>query len=177
MSTKFYLPRILTSNEKSYSELELLDASRFIVVLAEPGGGKTELVHSLADKLGCAVVTANVFGQIGAKIENNSLVIDAFDELAKLDKTGIHKILGNAKKAHPTNVIVSSRSSEWDNAATSSFEDFLARIIHRMFWSRGFCARKRFHICRGKRVCCAGFPALAFEFAGFSFGATGRCAA
>lgn len=125
MSSKFYLQRTLTGGEKSFSEAVLLSASRYIVVLAEPGGGKTELMNSLADQLGCAVVTASKFGQVGAGAENSPLVIDAFDELAKVDETGIHKLLGNAHKAHPTHVIVSSRSSEWDNAATSSFEGFL----------------------------------------------------
>jgi hypothetical protein len=125
MSSSFYLQRTLTSHENSYSESGLLAASRYIVVLGEPGGGKTELMSSLADQLGSVVVTANVFGQVGAKAENSPLVIDAFDELAKVDETGIHKLLGNAHKAHPTHVVVSSRSSEWDNAATSSFEDFL----------------------------------------------------
>ncbi len=125
MSSSFYLQRTLTSNEKSYSESGLLTASRYIVVLGEPGGGKTELMSSLADQLGSVVVTANVFGQVGAKAENSPLVIDAFDELAKVDETGIHKLLGKVQKAHPTNVIVSSRSSEWNNAATSSFEEFI----------------------------------------------------
>ncbi len=125
MSSKFYLRRTLTSDEETYNETTLLAASRYVVVLAEPGGGKTELLSSLANQLGCSVVTANVFGQVGVKAEKSPLVIDAFDELAKIDETGIYKILGIAHKAHPTHVIISSRSSEWDNAATNAFEEFL----------------------------------------------------
>lgn len=125
MEEVFYLPRTLLADNKEYSEADLLTASRYIVVLGEPGGGKTELMNSLANQLGSVAVTANVFGQVGATAEETPLVIDAFDELAKVDKTGIHRLLGNAKKTNPTHVIISSRSSEWDNAATSSFKDFL----------------------------------------------------
>lgn len=127
MKSGFYIQRTLTDDEKKYSEAALLAASRYIVVLAEPGGGKTELLHSLAHQLGTTAVTANVFGQLGANETNVPLVIDAFDELAKIDVAGINKLLGNARTAKPTHVIVSSRSSEWDNAATSTFRDFLGQ--------------------------------------------------
>ena len=50
MSTTFYLPRRLSDNFKLYTEDELLAASSFVVVLAEPGGGKTELMGSLKGK-------------------------------------------------------------------------------------------------------------------------------
>jgi hypothetical protein len=105
MSSIHYLQRTLTSDEQTFSEATLLAASRYIVVLAEPGGGKTELLGSFARQLGCSVVTANLFGQVGAKSENTPLVIDAFDELAKIDATGIHKLLGHAHRAHPTHVL------------------------------------------------------------------------
>ena len=88
----------------------LLTASNYIVVLAEPGAGKTVLMESLAKQLGTIAVTANVFSYVGANDENNPLVIDAFDELAKVDQTGIHKLLANASKARTTHVIISSRS-------------------------------------------------------------------
>jgi hypothetical protein len=125
MSNRFYLPRTLVDDQKIYSEIALLSASRYIVVLAEPGGGKTELLESLSLQLGVPVVTANVFAQMGALESNTALIIDAFDELAKVDAAGIHRLLGNAKKGNPTHVIISSRSSEWDNAATSAFKAFL----------------------------------------------------
>ncbi|VVQ38481.1 hypothetical protein PS943_05925 [Pseudomonas fluorescens] len=135
MSSIFYLPRRLSSNDKAYTEEALLAASNYVVILAEPGGGKTELMGSLAQKLGTSTVTANVFKHIGAEVKNGPLVIDAFDELAKVDKTGIHSLLANARNANPTHVIISSRSSEWDNAATNSFKDFLGiqPLVVRLF--------------------------------------------
>ncbi len=128
MNSTFYLPRSLSSNDKAYTELELLAASNYIVVLAEPGGGKTELMMSLAQKLGTSAVTANVFAHTESVVANFPLVIDAFDELAKVDQTGIHKLLANARKANPTHVIISSRSSEWDIAATNAFKEFLGHL-------------------------------------------------
>lgn len=125
MSSTLYLPRRLLSNDRIFTEEALLVASNYVVVLAEPGGGKTELMESLAHQLGGSSVTANVFTYMGPDVENCPLVIDAFDELAKVDQTGILRLLANARKANPTHVIISSRSSEWDSAATNAFKDFL----------------------------------------------------
>lgn len=118
MCSNFYLGRRLSSNEKTFSEKELLEASHVIVVLAEPGGGKTELLHSLSNQLGTSAITATKFVHIGFEQERKPLVIDGFDELAKIDQSGIYQLLVQVIKAKPTCVIISSRSSEWDNAAT-----------------------------------------------------------
>ncbi|MEP1059710.1 MULTISPECIES: hypothetical protein [Cyanophyceae] len=124
MSTTFYLPRSLADNDKTYTETELLAASHYVVVLAEPGGGKTELMGSLAQQLGTTAVTASKFAYVGVRENSIPLVIDAFDELSKVDTTGIYRLLGQAKGANPTHVYLSSRSSEWDNAATNAVKDF-----------------------------------------------------
>ena len=124
MSTAFYLPRRLNDSVKLYTEEELLAASNFVVVLAEPGGGKTELMGSLAQQLGTKAVTASKFANVEARANNIPLVIDAFDELSKVDNSGIYKLLGKAEATNPTHVYVSSRSSEWDIAATSAVKDF-----------------------------------------------------
>jgi len=120
-----YIPRSLSVDGNTYTEDELLAASNYVVVLAEPGGGKTELMRSLAQKLGISSVTANVFRHVGADDVGCPLVIDAFDELAKIDLTGIHSLLANARKANPSHVIISSRSSEWDSASTNTFGEFI----------------------------------------------------
>lgn len=124
MTSMFYLPRKLSGDSQIYTEAELLAASKFVVVLAEPGGGKTELMESLARQLGTKAVTATRFRYMGAEVENSPLVIDAFDELAKIDQSGIHLVLANACKAKATRVIISSRSSEWSNADTQLFGEF-----------------------------------------------------
>ena len=96
MTSTFYLPRKLSGDGQMYTEAELLAAAQFVVVLAEPGGGKTELLKSLARQLGTKAVTATRFKHMGTEEENSPLVIDAFDELAKIDQSGIHSLLANA---------------------------------------------------------------------------------
>jgi tRNA A37 threonylcarbamoyladenosine biosynthesis protein TsaE len=125
MCQNLYLNRTLFSDNQRFSETELLNASNYIVILAEPGAGKTELMKSLATQLGSKEITASVFSYMRTNSEGTPLVIDAFDELAKVDATGIHKLLANVSNARPTHVIISSRSSEWDNSATSTFEQFV----------------------------------------------------
>lgn len=107
--------------------MEILSISNYIIVLAEPGGGKTALLDSIAQQLGTSAVTANVFRHMGTNTSGAPLVIDAFDELAKIDQTGVNQLLANAKKASPTHLIISSRSSEWSDATTNSFKDFFGR--------------------------------------------------
>lgn len=125
MNSTFYLERNFTHGDRTYTETELLAASTHIVVLAEPGGGKTELMKSLALKLNTSVINASVFAYVGADKENSPLVIDAVDEVARIDQSGIHKLLALARTSKPTRVIMSSRSSEWGLASTGIFEKFL----------------------------------------------------
>lgn len=125
MSSTFYLERNFTHGDRTYTETELLAASTHIVVLAEPGGGKTELMKSLALKLNTSVSNASVFAYVGADKENSPLIIDAVDEVARIDQSGIHNLLARARTSKPTRVIMSSRSSEWGLASTSAFEKFL----------------------------------------------------
>ncbi|HBE3760588.1 TPA: hypothetical protein KL629_000296 [Escherichia coli] len=125
MNSTFYLERSFTHDDRTYTETELLTASTHIVVLAEPGAGKTELMKSLALKLNTSVSNASVFAYVGADKENSPLIIDAVDEVARIDQSGIHKLLALARASKPTRVIMSSRSSEWGLASTSIFERFL----------------------------------------------------
>lgn len=124
MTSKFYLPRTLQSEYKTYNEASLWAASRFLVVLAEPGAGKTRLMESLAQQLGTQIITANRFANTDTSTKGFPLLIDAYDELAKVDASGLYKLLAAAQKASPTHLAISSRSSEWDNAANSAFQEF-----------------------------------------------------
>ncbi|MCK6858933.1 NACHT domain-containing protein [Enterobacter bugandensis] len=133
-SLSIYLERHLTDGEKTLTETELLQASNWILILAEPGGGKTELMRSLARKLGTDTINANVLLYTGNDEIKSSLLIDAVDEVASIDQASIFKLLGEIKKAKPTRVIISSRSSEWSQSSTMAFEQFLghAPLIVRM---------------------------------------------
>lgn len=120
-----YLPRSFSNNNKKYSEKELLAESNYIVVLAEAGGGKTEVLKSLAKELSSSHVSANKFAHIEPAKKNCPLIIDAFDEYSGVDRAGIYKILAKIQGVNPTHVIISSRSSEWGQAETSTFQEFL----------------------------------------------------
>lgn len=135
MSATLYLSRRVIADEKTYTEAELLAASKYVVVLAEPGAGKTALMESLAQQLGTNTVTANVFSHSRSDVESCPLVIDAFDEFSKVDQTGIYKLLAKAKENNPSHVIISSRSSEWGIAATNAFKEFFgnAPIVVRLY--------------------------------------------
>lgn len=124
MNQTFYLTRTLNADNKIYSEASLLAASRFIVILAEPGAGKTRLMESLAQQLGVSAVTANRFAHTGVWQEGSPLLIDAYDELTKVDVSGIYKLLEYAHRVNPSVLLLSSRSSEWDTATTSAFKEF-----------------------------------------------------
>ncbi|TLF45107.1 hypothetical protein FEI13_18395 [Halomonas urmiana] len=67
MSVTFYLHRNLSAGDKIFSETALLAASRLIVVLAEPGAGKTRLLESLAQQQGTSAVTANRFAHTATR--------------------------------------------------------------------------------------------------------------
>ncbi|EGV35223.1 NACHT domain-containing protein [Neisseria weaveri] len=115
----FYLPRRLqTPVGKIYQQSELLGLNhKLIIILAEPGAGKTSLLDSLAKQLSTQKFTANTF--IYQTVSSNTdLVIDAFDELARIDDSGIFKIIGQVKSAQPNRLILSSRSGEWYESYT-----------------------------------------------------------
>ncbi|MBU2893955.1 ATP-binding protein [Colwellia sp. D2M02] len=127
MNQPLYLKRTLVSDDQRYTEASLLKASKYIIVLAEPGAGKTELIKSLAKQLTVKEVTANVFRHRASNQSNKALVIDAFDELSKIDQSGIYQLLANASEINPSHIVISSRSSEWNTSTTNMFEEFFGK--------------------------------------------------
>ena len=127
MSEELYIPRTLIGEERTFTEAELLATSKFVIVLAEPGGGKTDLLGSLAKQLGTVPITASRYAFIETQSKGIPLIVDGFDELAKIDASGIHRLLTRAEAAKPTHLVLSSRSSEWGTAATATFRDFLGQ--------------------------------------------------
>lgn len=125
MKNEVYIPRILIKDNEEYTQEELLATARHIIVLAEPGAGKSELLKKLAVTLGAEHFTANVFNQIGPEGGNNAVVIDAIDELVKHEQTALKQLLGLLRKSRPKQIVLSSRSSEWDQASTRLYQDFL----------------------------------------------------
>lgn len=68
MCEKFHLNRTLFNDNQLFPETELLSTSKYIVILAEPGAGKTELLNSFAKQLGVKEVTVKLKnGSVGIK--------------------------------------------------------------------------------------------------------------
>lgn len=124
MNPTFYLQRALLGSERSYEETELVVASKHIVVLAEPGAGKTRLLISLANQLDTKCVRANVFLNTDIGKPSECVVVDAVDEIVKIDRSAIDRLLGKIHNLSPNAIIISSRSSEWSDASTRRFADY-----------------------------------------------------
>lgn len=124
MDTNFYIARQLLSGNDRLTEAELIDGFNYVVILAEPGAGKTALMSSIARQLGVTSVDAKVFRHIGCRSEKAPVVIDALDELAKVDESGIYHLLATAQENNPSHVYISCRSSEWGATETNAFQNF-----------------------------------------------------
>lgn len=114
-----YIPRLLqNSDERKFTELQLLsEKQKIIVILAEPGAGKSYLLDNLAQQLGIKKNAANIFAHSNPKV-CLSLLIDGLDELVRVDSSAITKVLVMAESTGAEKIILSSRSSEWSQSHT-----------------------------------------------------------
>src|SRR5690625_4152784 len=112
-------------------EADLLSEPGVAIVLAEPGAGKSALLASLAARFGTTPVKASIFERIRAPC----IVVDAFDEVARIDPTGLHRTLKELRHTGADRTILSSRSGEWSDADTRLLHDImgiepiLARVV------------------------------------------------
>lgn len=123
-TSDLYIKRTLTSDSNTYAEDELVEAADYIVVLAEPGAGKTELLKSLANQLKVKRISANRLVNSQQVHCEEVLVIDAFDELAQTNHCGIYQLLDKIDELKPKKLVISSRSSEWGDGHQHAFEEY-----------------------------------------------------
>lgn len=125
-----YIPRLLqNSDERKFTELQLLsEKQKIIVILAEPGAGKSYLLDNLAQQLGIKKNAANIFAHSNPKV-CLSLLIDGLDELVRVDSSAITKVLVMAESTGAEKIILSSRSSEWFKAIHSNANRFLIQNL------------------------------------------------
>ncbi|MFX5834669.1 hypothetical protein ABTE43_12005 [Acinetobacter baumannii] len=123
MNSEFYLQRKLHDHERDYDELEVIKNFRIIVILAEPGAGKTSLLQSFSNYLNVKKRTANTFSYRNNLEKNSILIIDALDELVRIDQSAVNSLLGKVADLDPSTLIISSRSSEWDESYTRIIKD------------------------------------------------------
>ena len=119
----FYINRRLKIDEQEFSETEALAHGTVLVVLAEPGAGKTDLLAEFGRIWGVFSVRASIFRHKTQFPVNQPLIIDALDEVAKIDQSAVDLIIVKAQEASSGHVIFSSRSSEWQEARTKAIQD------------------------------------------------------
>lgn len=120
MTNFFHIPRTLRVSDRSFSENELLVEPGIAIILAEPGAGKTSLLASVAARLNTRPVRASIFD--GAENANN-LVVDALDEVARIDASGLLPLLRSVRRSGAERTVIASRSGEWEAAQTAFIRD------------------------------------------------------
>lgn len=113
MSDIFYIPRTLHHSDKRVSEQEFFTDFAVVVVLAEPGGGKTALLENIARLAGVTTVKASGFIP---HVQTDCLIIDALDEVSRLAAHDLSPLLKEIRLAKAGRVILASRSGEWEEA-------------------------------------------------------------
>jgi hypothetical protein len=117
-----YISRGLVVDGKTYTEEELLQVGTVFVVLAEPGAGKTELLKALAGLLQANRIRASIFQNKPGLAGTGPLVIDAMDEVARIDTVATDKIIAMASETPAATVVFAGRSAEWDRSRTAYVE-------------------------------------------------------
>jgi len=93
------------------------------IVLAEPGAGKTELLGQLAVLLNVMPIRASIFRSRQSRGLTDALVIDAMDEVARIDLLAMNDIVVKASEATTAKVVFAGRSSEWDISRTEHVKE------------------------------------------------------
>jgi hypothetical protein len=130
---KDHIPRILLVGESTISEAECLGERGVIVVLAEPGAGKTELLNSFARRLGVSRNRASSFRHSTSITKSEAVVVDALDEVARQDQSAVDQVIVKALESGAATVVFSSRSDQWGNERNRFIEDCIGRkptIVH-----------------------------------------------
>ncbi len=117
--TAVYIPRALVVGERTFTEETLLQEGGLFVVLAEPGAGKTDLLNALAAILQTSRIKASVFRNRQPAAGHHPLVIDAMDEVARVDSLATDQIIAQASDVTRGTVVFAGRSGEWDQGRTS----------------------------------------------------------
>ena len=132
MPQGFYLHRSLhigekNSPEEQVSDSDLLEKPDPVIVLAEPGAGKTELLRSLANDSSKLYLRAGLFMAKNLQKTPRCLLIDAMDELPRISKEATQKVIAKASEVGAEKVIFASRASEWDDAHTGDVRGLFGR--------------------------------------------------
>ena len=123
MTSNFYIPRSLNCEDRILAEEDLLTGEEIVVLLAEPGAGKSDLLESIAGRLGTRSQRASIFRARSTVVSTSVLVLDALDEVATLDSAGLQEVLVRAEETGARRIILASRSSEWEESRSHFIKD------------------------------------------------------
>jgi hypothetical protein len=125
--TANYIPRTLIANrgrhdENVIGEADILYIDAPIVILGDPGLGKTELTKSLEDEFGFVRVSAGAFYRNHNLTRfhvpgNTKIIIDGLDEITSSSGvSAIDEILKKLSQIGNPNFILSCRSADWQGS-------------------------------------------------------------
>jgi hypothetical protein len=122
-----YIHRRLTASSRggseSLSDTELAAKTGVIMVLAEPGAGKTELLNYLSRQLNSPLKIASVFRHEKETRDCEACIVDGLDEVARLGEEGTNDIFVKARDSGARTIVLASRSYVWDEARTQFVRD------------------------------------------------------
>jgi len=118
----FYINRTLSNEGAILADHDVVALNGVLVVLAEPGAGKSDFLEFLGRQLGAKRLTAAtlVGGSLAKQLH---LIIDGLDEVARLNELTTNGILIAARDTGASTVILASRSYAWDQARTQFIRD------------------------------------------------------
>lgn len=111
-----------TRDERVVEESDIASIGRVIILLGEPGIGKTELTVQLESTFGAKRVAAGTFYRtadpsIYQVADGSPLIIDGLDEVPTSNaEPSIDRILSSLGKLKNPNVIISCRAADWTGA-------------------------------------------------------------
>lgn len=119
-------------------EADILRQQRPVVVLGEPGMGKTELLKRLGDNPNTQFVRASAFLRWTSEqiAPGKVLVIDALDEVAaKAEGDPLHNVLKKLAELGRPPFVLSCRSAEWQGASANReiADDYQKSVIEMWF--------------------------------------------
>lgn len=125
-----YIPRHLlyfedgsndTISEESFVEQLKIgqQAKKCVVILAEPGAGKTELLTSFAEQLDTKMYYASILVDVDIP-QSEVLIVDALDEVSTTDPNRMKSLLTKIFSSDIQLVILSCRATEWEHLSNES---------------------------------------------------------
>jgi hypothetical protein len=108
---------VVDENQREFecSDIEFIDIDAPLIVIGEPGAGKTELMQLASTKLDTDfIIASSVTAGLDISASINTIIIDGIDEITAYERvTPINKILSQLPS--DTRFILSCRAADWQD--------------------------------------------------------------